>query len=218
MEIQIQQIQTQLIAACQKVNRKPQEVTLIGVSKTHPISAIEAAFASGIVAFGENKAQELKEKALALQHLPIEWHFIGNLQRNKAKEIVQFAHLFHGLDSLKLAETLNRFCEAQNKTLRCLVQVNVSLETSKSGIKAEDLSMFLADLKAFPNLKIEGLMTLASPEENVEKVRPQFKLLKELALKHGLKTLSMGMSDDFEIAIEEGATLIRIGTAIFGNR
>lgn len=221
MESAIEKILGQIQHACQKSGRNPQTVHLVAVSKTHPTNAIEKAMALGLVDFGENKAQELKQKATYFQthsDLKPRWHYIGNLQRNKAKEIVAYADLFHALDDLRLAETLNRLCAEKNRVLDCLIQVNVSQEETKSGIAPADLTSFLQEVSAFPHLKILGLMTLASPEEDVERVRPQFRLLKQLADAHGLSLLSMGMSDDFEVAIEEGATHIRIGTAIFGHR
>lgn len=216
-------------AACKRAGRAPEEIVLIGVTKTHPIETIQAALHAGLKVYGENRAQELKEKATCLagqvQGGVATWHFIGSLQRNKAKEVAHYADAFHALDDLRLAETLNRLCLAQNRVLDCLVQVNISDELTKSGLEPHETLDFLAKLSDFTNLHVRGLMGIAAPAEDPNTIRPQFQSLRRLkdqALERNLLPpsawLSMGMSDDFEVAIEEGATHIRIGSAIFGHR
>ncbi|HRR07610.1 MAG TPA: YggS family pyridoxal phosphate-dependent enzyme [Rhodothermales bacterium] len=225
----LQALKLQIEAACREAGRNPAEVTLIGVSKTHPVALVQEAISAGITVFGENKAQELREKAAKIPGITnggnIEWHFIGSLQRNKAKEVVRYADFFHALDDLRLAETLNRLCSAQNRTLPCLVQVNISHEDSKSGLAPKALPDFLFHCAAFDHLRIVGLMGIAHPTEDPEFVRPEFRLLRTLrdeAIQQNIlptdAKLSMGMSDDFEVAIQEGATHIRVGSALFGTR
>ncbi len=212
--------------ACRQAGRSPDVVTLIGVSKTFPPAAVEAAAAAGLTDFGENKVQELVEKA---GHLPgavegggIRWHMIGHLQRNKAKAVVAHADLFHALDSLRLARVLDQQAAAAGRVLPCLVQVNVSGEATKAGVAPDETHAFLAALAELSHLRIRGLMTLAAPASDPERVRPQFRLLRRLLETcdtcGDMTLLSMGMSGDFEVAITEGATHVRIGSAIFGPR
>ncbi|MBL7977472.1 MAG: YggS family pyridoxal phosphate-dependent enzyme [Bacteroidetes Order II. Incertae sedis bacterium] len=225
----LQALKLQIEAVCLAAGRNPAEITLIGVSKTHPVDLVREAISVGLSVFGENKAQEIREKATAIPGKTnggnIEWHFIGSLQRNKAKEVVRYADFFHALDDLRLAETLNRLCSAQNRTLPCLVQVNISQEDSKSGLSPKALPEFLSHCAAFDHLQIVGLMGIAHPTEDPESVRPEFRLLRtlrdEAIAQKVLPTnakLSMGMSDDFAVAIQEGATHIRVGSALFGTR
>ncbi len=208
--------------------REPDEITLIAVSKTFPATAVSEMAALGQVQFGENKIQELVQKTDDLgdgsEIHPIDWHFIGHLQRNKAKDLINRTSLFHGLDSLRLANALQSRLETRDSTLKCLVQVNVSGEGSKFGVEPSEIDSFMDHLSAISHLKILGLMTLASPVVNPEDVRAEFAEVKRLVekVKDRFQTasvvLSMGMSADFEVAIEEGATHVRIGSALFGLR
>ena len=222
-------IQSRIADACARAGRATDAVTLIAVSKTFPLERIEAAQAAGLTHFGENKVQELTAKCEALPGAylggDVQWHMIGHLQRNKAKEIVTCADLFHGLDSPRLANELNKRAAQIDRVMPCLVQVNVSGEASKFGVTPDGLVPLLDVLADLPNLHIDGLMTLAAPSPDPERVRSQFALLRRLAEQHrqhasniNLRHLSMGMSGDFEVAIEEGATLVRIGSALFGAR
>lgn len=224
-----QKIQQRIEAACQRAGRSPEEVTLVAVSKTFPLAAIEQAQAVGLQHFGENKVQELTEKTAALpgQHGggPVVWHMIGHLQRNKAKDVAAQADVFHALDSERLARTLNQRVAEGDRILPCLVQVNVSGEASKYGLDPDAALAFLGKMGAYPHLQVRGLMTLAAPTPDPEAVRPQFQRLRSLRDAYAgtvanvqLEWLSMGMSGDFEVAIEEGATHVRIGSALFGPR
>ncbi len=223
-------VRARIEAACRRSGRSPEEVTLIGVTKTFPFEVIEAAFEAGLRDFGENKVQELVAKAGRMpgrhEGGPVRWHMIGHLQRNKAKQVVAHADLFHALDGLRLAEALDHRAEAAGRVLPCLVQVNVSGEATKFGLAPDAVPSFLDETARFEHLRIEGLMTLAAPADNPEDVRPQFRLLRRLKESYAgrshpsvrLTSLSMGMSGDFEVAIEEGATHVRVGSAIFGPR
>lgn len=224
------QIQDQIAQACQRAGRSPDEVTLIGVSKTFPVAVVQAAYEAGLRHFGENRVQELLAKAAVLPGQiaggQVVWHMIGHLQRNKAKEVVANVDWLHSLDNLRLAETLERRAAMADRVLPCFVEVNVSGEPTKFGLEPEAVHHFLDALAPFEHLEIVGLMTLAAPAEDPEAVRPQFRLLRRLAETYQprnnphvqLRYLSMGMSGDFEVAIEEGATHVRIGSALFGPR
>lgn len=214
------QIQARVRAACAQAGRDPAEVRLIAVSKVHPPEAVEAALAAGQVDFGENYAQELQSKADALQaHATLRWHFIGHLQRNKVRLVVGRAALIHTVDSLRLAEELNTRAPGLQEVL---VEVNTGGEDNKSGVRPEEALSLCEALTRLPNLRLRGLMTIP-PAVPTEAVAPYFRLLAELARAGRgrglpLQELSMGMSGDFEVAIAEGATLVRVGTAIFGER
>lgn len=220
-------IEDRIEKACRRAGRARAEVTLVAVSKTFPLEAVEEARAAGLVDFGESRAQELKEKAERLpgrwQGGSVRWHMIGHLQRNKAKEVVALADTFHALDSLRLAEELDRRAAQASRTLPCFVQVNVSDEETKFGLTPHNTEAFLDQLADFDHLHVMGLMTLASPADDPEAVRPEFRRLRRLAEGYRgalgpLGALSMGMSGDFEVAIEEGATHVRVGSALFGSR
>ena len=211
--------------AAGRSGRRSDEITLVAVSKTFPVSAIVEAAEAGVTDFGENKAQEFAEKADALSGLEmVRWHFVGHLQRNKAKLVVGRAILFHGLDSARLARAIRLAAERCDTCLDCLIQINISDEESKFGIKSADLPRLAGELSEVKGLRVRGLMTLASPNPDPNVVRREFRLMRRLRdslSSYGLEDagiLSMGMSGDFEIAIEEGATLIRVGSAIFGPR
>jgi pyridoxal phosphate enzyme (YggS family) len=203
-------VHARIADAARRANRDASSVRLVAVSKTQSVEAVREAVAAGHALFGENRAQELVQKADAVA---AEWHFIGHLQTNKVRQVVGRATLIHGVDSLALAEEI-----ARRKGPPVLVQVNSSGEASKSGVEPGDAIRFCAEVAAICDLR--GLMTIPAPTEDP---RPAFRLLRELAAEgraKGLGTheLSMGMSDDFEVAIEEGATLVRLGTILFGPR
>lgn len=212
-------------AACARAGRRPESVTLIAVSKTKPVRLIEEAYEFGIREFGENKAQELKEK---YDMLPknISWHFIGHLQTNKIKYVVSRACLIHSVDSLHLAEEIELYCEKKGLDADILIEVNVAEEETKSGIKSEETEELITNIAKLPHVHIKGLMTIAPFVENAENNRMIFRALKDLSVDIGSKNidnvsmniLSMGMTNDYEVAIEEGATHVRVGTAIFGER
>lgn len=181
------------------------------------------AYDLGITAFAENRVQEAEEKVAALADLPIEWSIIGPLQRNKAKDVARFATELQTLDSVRLATQLNRRLDGENRTIRALIQVNTSREGQKSGVDPVDVPDLLAELQQFENIRVEGLMTMAMFDGTEDDVRGCFRELRELRDQllpeyPGLTELSMGMSGDYELAIEEGATIVRLGSALFGSR
>ncbi len=219
----LQLVQERIAAAALRSGRKPEDVRLLPVTKTVPAHILRYAFAAGITDFGENKLQEARDKCEKLDDLAINWSIIGHLQTNKVKYLIRFATEFHALDSIRLAEELNRRLENENKDLDVFVQVNTSGEISKYGLHPDDLLPFIERLPDYPRLKPRGLMTLALFSSDLDKVRPCFRLLRKLrdqvAQRHsGITKLSMGMSGDFEAAIEEGADIVRVGQAIFGPR
>lgn len=207
--------------AAQKCGRNEEEIKLVAVSKTQPAEVLRAAIAAGANVFGENKVQEAESKILEIGRETVEWHLIGHLQSNKARKAVQLFDVVHTLDSIELAERLERICIEENRTgLSVLIQVDLANETTKNGIAEEDLPQLIEFLQTCKRLKFDGLMIIPPFFEDAEKVRPYFRRLREIRdkiLPRGGE-LSMGMSHDFEIAIEEGATLVRVGTAIFGER
>jgi pyridoxal phosphate enzyme (YggS family) len=196
---------------------------LVAVSKTQPASKIRALAAQGQKIFAENYVQEALPKVKELADLGLEWHFIGRLQKNKAKQVVGVFDLIHSVDSLELAEVINRIAEEKGLTQRVLLQLNLASEESKGGFSRVEFSEKVAALKDLKNLQIEGLMTMPPLFEDPERSRPYFQELRELEKKYAkdfplLYELSMGTSGDFEIALEEGATLVRLGTLVFGER
>lgn len=216
-------VQARIAAACLRCGRSSDEVRLLPVTKTVPAHILRLAYAAGISDFGENKLQEARDKQATLSELPIRWSIIGHLQTNKVKYLVRLATEFHALDSFRLAEELNRRLDALDRDLDVFVQVNTSGEESKYGLHPDDLTPFVARLSQYPRLKPRGLMTLAIFSADHERVRACFRLLRDLrdraVLSHpGLTQLSMGMSGDYEVAIEEGADVVRVGQAIFGPR
>ncbi|MFL5320907.1 MAG: YggS family pyridoxal phosphate-dependent enzyme [Myxococcaceae bacterium] len=209
----LQTIRSRIDAAAKRAGRSPNDITLLAVSKLQPAQLIRDAYAAGQRDFGENYAQELRDKAAELADLKdLRWHAIGPLQTNKAKYVAKAAYAFHALDRLDVAEELSK---KRTQLLRCFVEVNVAGEASKSGIEPDALPDFLAKIRKLPNLEAVGLMSLPPLSEDP---RPYFRKLKKLAEAEGLKELSMGTTADFEAAIEEGATIVRVGTAIFGER
>ncbi len=224
------QIRERIALACDRAGRNPDAVTLIAVTKTFPIEVVQAAFDVGLRHFGENRPQELKAKHEALPGITsggdIHWHMIGHVQRNKAKDVVGIAERVHAIDSLRLAEELNRRAEAIGRIVPCMIQVNVSGEQSKFGLDPEQVIPFLETVVDMAHLNLDGFMTLATPVDDPEDVRHEFRLLRDIMASArekdnrfaGLTQLSMGMSGDFDVAIEEGATHIRVGSALFGFR
>jgi pyridoxal phosphate enzyme (YggS family) len=204
--------------ACARAGRDPSEVRLLPITKTVPAHVLRHAFAAGMDAMGENKIQEAMGKVELMGDLPIRWSIVGHLQSNKAKYLARFAAEFHALDSLKLAAELNKRMEAEGRDLDVFVQANTSGEESKFGLEPSAVTDFLVDLSQFPRLKPRGLMTLAIFSPDMDKVRECFRILRRLRDETGLEHLSMGMSGDYEAAIEEGATIVRVGQSIFGAR
>lgn len=216
-------LRARIAAAAARAGRDPTGIRLLAVSKTVPAHVLRSALAAGISDFGENKVQEGLEKSAALAEAQARWSVIGHLQSNKINQMLRFAHEFHALDSLRLAEALNKRLEAEDRDLDVLIQVNSSGEESKSGLAPEALPELLAALSGFARLKPKGLMTLAALTEDQERIRECFRLLRRLrdeaAEAHPeIRELSMGMSGDFEAAVEEGATILRVGSALFGAR
>ncbi len=213
-----------ITAAAKRCGRDPQQIRLLPVSKTVPEERIRLAVQAGCTQLGENKVQEAKRKHAALADLDVEWCVIGHLQTNKAKDVAAFAAEFHALDRLRVAEVLDRRLQAAGRGLDVYVQVNTSGEESKFGLAPEDALDFLRRLPQFASLRVQGLMTLALFSDDAARVRPCFAMLRTLrdrARDEGLVGsggLSMGMSGDYEIAVEEGATVVRVGQAIFGAR
>ncbi len=211
--------------ACKKSGREESEVTLIAVSKTKPAAMVSELYMHGCRDFGENKVQELVEKYETLPK-DIRWHMIGHLQRNKVKYIVDKVYMIHSVDSLRLAEEINKEALKKGVTVSILVEVNVAQEETKFGLHTEEVTELVAQISKLPGLKIKGLMTIAPYVENAEENRPYFQKLKQLSvdIMHknidnvSMDVLSMGMSGDYKVAIEEGATYARVGTSIFGER
>jgi len=216
-------VEEKIAEKCIKTGRNRADITLIAVSKTQPIIIIEKAFCAGLFHFGENKAQELHEKAGQIKENLI-WHFIGHLQTNKVKYVINSAEFIHSVDSLKLAEEINNRAGKIDKLQKVLLEINTSLEASKFGLIEEKDIINLAEyVKNSDNLELTGLMTMAPFTDDAVLIRNSFSKLRSWfeSLNQrgfGLKELSMGMTNDYEIALEEGATMLRIGTAIFGER
>ena len=222
----IEKIEEEIKTAAIKAGRKPEEITLIAVSKTFPPEYVTEALEAGIFHFGENYVQDFISKFNVLNRDNIKWHFIGHLQRNKVKYIFDKIYMLHTLDSIKLAEEINKKLKKADKKIKVLIQVNIGNEETKSGIKVSECERFIEKLSEFNTIQVSGLMTIPPYSPNAEDVRHYFRKMKEL-FEHmktfngnniNIKELSMGMSGDFKIAIEEGSTMVRIGTSIFGER
>lgn len=216
-------VHDRIAAACKRSERNPDSVRLLPISKTVPAHILRCAVEVGMRSLGENKIQEAVGKHEALADLPVDWTIVGHLQSNKVKYLARFAVAFHALDSLRLAGTINKRLAVEGRDLDVYVQVNTSGEDSKFGLHPEALPAFIDALPQFPRLRPKGLMTLALFSSDADKIRPCFQLLRRLrdvaARRHAdLTELSMGMSGDFELAIEEGADVVRVGQAIFGRR
>lgn len=225
LSLNLQKVESNIQEACKKANRNRDEITLIAVSKTKPVSMLKDAYELGVRSFGENKVQELCEKYTQLPE-DINWHLIGHLQTNKVKNIVGKATLIHSVDSLRLAEAIEKEAAKRDITVDILIEVNVAEEESKFGFKMEEVLPAIETISTFAHVKIKGLMTIAPFVENPEENRSVFASLQKLSVDIANKNidnvnvgiLSMGMTNDYQVAIEEGATMIRVGTGIFGER
>ncbi|HZM05688.1 MAG TPA: YggS family pyridoxal phosphate-dependent enzyme [Candidatus Saccharimonadales bacterium] len=219
----LRNVRQRVAAACQRVGRDPASVTLLTVSKGHPAEVVRAASELGLVLFGENRVQEAKIKISQCPNR-IRWHLIGHLQSNKCRDTVHFFEMIQSVDSLELAREINKWAEKSVKTMPILLEVNIAGESSKFGYPPEKVTQDLAEINRLPKIEVHGLMTVAPWTTEPEKVRPVFQRLRELKsacediLGAPLPHLSMGMSGDFEVAVEEGATMIRLGHALLGPR
>lgn len=222
---QLEEVRERVNAACLRAGRDPKSVTLIAVSKTKPAQAVQEAYEAGARDFGENKVQEILQKQPALPQ-DIRWHMIGHLQRNKVHQVIGKAVLIHAVDSLRLAEQIEQEAAKQNLDVDVLLEINVAKEESKYGFFLEDAEEAIRQISSLPHVHIKGLMTIAPFVENPEENRGIFQKLYQFSVDINDKNidnvtmgvLSMGMSGDFEVAIEEGATMVRVGTSIFGAR
>lgn len=221
----IKDVQSRINAACERAGRDPKDVTLLAVSKTKPIEDIKALLDEGQRAFGENYVQEIREKYEALGD-SVEWHMIGHLQRNKVKYIVDKVRLIHSVDSIRLAKQIEKEAAKHEITMDILMEVNIAKEESKWGFTEDEAVKAAEEIGALPHVHLRGLMTSAPITDDPENNRVYFRKLRELSEKidseHfpnvAMDTLSMGMTKDYEVAVEEGATIVRVGTAIFGKR
>lgn len=219
------QVQKNIENACRTAGRNPSEVTLVAVSKTKPVEMLQEAYDAGARVFGENKVQEIVDK---YDQLPrdIEWHMIGHLQRNKVKYIVDKVAMIHSVDSLRLAETIEQEAAKKNVCVPVLLEVNVAEEESKFGLKTDEILPLLEKISGFSHIQVKGLMTIAPFVDNPEDNREVFQKLKKLSVDIAAKNinnttmsvLSMGMTGDYQVAVTEGATMVRVGTGIFGER
>jgi len=221
----LMQVRKNIEAACQNAGRNPEEVTLIAVSKTKPVPMLEEAYQAGSRDFGENKVQEIMDKYPVLPD-DIRWHMIGHLQRNKVKYIVDKVSLVHSVDSLRLAEEISRQAEKKQTELDILVEVNIAQEESKFGTSRAEAAQLVEEIAKLPCIHVKGLMTIAPFVEHPEENRKYFRQIKELSVdiekknidNVSMSVLSMGMTNDYMVAVEEGATMVRVGTGIFGER
>ncbi|MCR5293245.1 MAG: YggS family pyridoxal phosphate-dependent enzyme [Eubacterium sp.] len=219
------EVQDNIIKACEKAGRNPDEVTLIAVSKTKPLSDIEELIACGVKEFGENKPQEMKQKIEEVS-TPVNFHLIGHLQTNKVKYVVGKAVLIHSVDSMHLAEAIEKESAKKDIITDILIEVNMAEEETKFGLSAKDTESLVREISSLPHIRIKGLMTIAPFVDDPEENRPVFRAMKELLLDIKSKNidnvdmniLSMGMTNDYMVAVEEGSTMVRVGTAIFGAR
>ena len=213
----LSRVRDRIEAACRRAGRSPDDITLVGVSKGFPAEAVAEACAAGLRDAGENRVQEAAPKieVLAAQGVRPRWHLIGHLQSNKAKTASDLFAIIHSIDSLRIAEAISR---RARERVPVLLEVNVAQEASKYGFLMDEVVPALPAIQALPNLDVRGLMTVAPLVDDPEAARPVFRQLRELRDRLGLRELSMGMTGDFEVAIEEGATMVRVGRAIFGER
>lgn len=227
VEENLKTVRQQMELACQASGRKTEDVKLLLATKTVPLEKLQMAMQAGEALFGENKAQELRSKfPLMQQYNQVEWHFIGHLQTNKVKDVVKYVTLIHSVDRLKLGQVLHQQLIKENKTMDILVQINTSYEESKFGAPPESALELVEQLAQFETLNIKGLMTIGKLNATNEETRHCFRLLKSIQAqirergfpRVEMDVLSMGMSGDFMVAIEEGATIIRVGTSVFGQR
>lgn len=221
----LEQVRKNIDEACRMAGRDPKEVTLIAVSKTKPVSMLKEAYDAGARCFGENKVQEIMDKHPQLPE-DIQWHMIGHLQRNKVKYIVDKVSMIHSVDSLRLAQTVEQEAAKHNVCVPVLLEVNVAQEESKFGLKMDEVLPLIETIADFPHIKVQGLMTIAPYVENAEDNRDFFRQLKKLSVdieakninNVSMSVLSMGMTGDYQVAVQEGATMVRVGTGIFGER
>ena len=221
----LKDVEERIQAACDRSGRKREDVLLVAVSKTKPVEMIEEVMTAGIVDFGENKPQELRDKYEVLPK-NLRFHMIGHLQTNKIKYVIDRVVLIHSIDSIHLAEAVNAAAKKHNRIMPVLVEVNVAQEESKSGFLVEKAENAIREIAKLSNIRVEGLMTIAPFVENAEENRQYFVKLRKLSVDIAAKNidnvtmhhLSMGMTGDYEVAIEEGATMVRVGTGIFGER
>lgn len=221
----LEQVRKNIDEACRMAGRDPKEVTLIAVSKTKPVSMLKEAYDAGARCFGENKVQEIMDKHPQLPE-DIQWHMIGHLQRNKVKYIVDKVSMIHSVDSLRLAQTIEQEAAKHNVCVSVLLEVNVAQEESKFGLKMDEVLPLIETIADFPHIKVQGLMTIAPYVENAEDNRDFFRQLKKLSVdieakninNVSMSVLSMGMTGDYQVAVQEGATMVRVGTGIFGER
>ncbi len=222
----VARVRGRIAEACRRAGRRPEDVRLVAISKTVPPERIREACEAGLRDFGENRVQEAAAKRPKLSDLTVTWHLVGHLQSNKARPARELFHWIHSLDSAKLAERLHRAAVCEGERLPVLLEVNLGGEASKSGVREEGVRQLAEEAGRFETLEVRGLMTVPPFLPDPEQVRPYFRRLRELADRIeaaglpnvSMRELSMGMSHDFEIAIEEGATQVRVGTAIFGER
>ena len=225
LETQLKEVEAKIQAACDRAGRKREEVTLIAVSKTKPIEMLQEAYDLGVRVFGENKVQEITAKYDALPD-DIHWHMIGHLQTNKVKYIIDKVSMVHSVDSVRLAEAIEKEAAKKDICMPVLIEVNVAGEESKFGLSVEEVLPFLEEISSYEHLQVKGLMTIApfvaNPEENREVFQKLKKLSVDIAAKNinnvNMSVLSMGMTNDYQVAVEEGATMVRVGTGIFGER
>ena len=221
----LQNVEKNIQEACEKANRSRGEITLIAVSKTKPLPMLKDIYEFGIRDFGENKVQELSEKHPQMPE-NVNWHFIGHLQTNKVKQVLDKTCLIHSVDSVRLAMAIEKEAAKKNRIVNILLEVNVAEEESKFGFKVDEVLPAIQQIATFPHVRIKGLMTIAPFVENPEENRTVFARLKKLSVdiaeenidNVNVDILSMGMTNDYQVAIEEGATMIRVGTGIFGER
>ena len=213
----VARVRARIAGACERIGRDPAGVMLVAVSKTHSVEAVAAAYTAGVRDFGENRVQEAVQKVPGARNLGVDatWHLIGNLQRNKAATAVELFDVIHSVDSERLALAIS---ERAEQRVRVFIEVNVAGEESKHGVAPEEAAPLAERVGAMPRLDLVGLMTVAPIVATAEEARPVFRRLRELRDAIGLPELSMGMTGDFEVAIEEGATVVRVGRAIFGER
>ena len=221
----LKNVQNNIKKACERVGRKPEEVTLVAVSKMKPLSDIEELLETGQLEYGENYVQELCDKYENISK-PVHWHMIGHLQTNKVKYIIDKVSMVHSVDSVRLAEAIEKEAAKKDICMPVLVEVNVAGEESKFGLSVEEVLPFLKEISSYEHLQVKGLMTIApfvaNPEENREVFQKLKKLSVDIAAKNinnvNMSVLSMGMTNDYQVAVEEGATMVRVGTGIFGER
>jgi hypothetical protein len=213
----LERVRERIARAAERAGRRPEDVLLVGVTKTVDVARIRAAVAAGLTALGENRVQEARGKIAELGR-PAAWHMVGHLQTNKAREALDLFDVVHSVDRIDLARELDRRARARGRPIDAFVQINIAVEPSKGGWPPDAVETAVDALMALRGLRVRGLMTIPPPVDRAEDARGWFRALRKLSERHGLADLSMGMSSDFEVAVEEGATIVRVGTAIFGPR